>query len=90
VLSTAVNDLKYLDKAVGLVLAVIAAKLVGEVNNIELLSPVQSLAVVLSILGAGVGASLIWKDSDDASDATHTAVISTKSSSSSSTSSTKK
>ena len=59
VLSQAVADLEYLEKAVGLVLAVIAAKLGAESFDIELLTPLQSLVVVLSILGAGIGASLI-------------------------------
>lgn len=59
VLSQAVADLEYLEKAVGLVLAVIAAKLGAESFDYELLSPLQSLVVVLTILGGGIGASLI-------------------------------
>ena len=58
VLSQAVADLKYLEKAVGVVLAVISAKLGAEAFDVELLSPLQSLVVVLSILGMGIGASL--------------------------------
>jgi predicted tellurium resistance membrane protein TerC len=58
VLSKAIADLKYLEKAVGVVLAVIAAKLGFEVVDIELLSPLQSLVVVIGILGAGVALSL--------------------------------
>jgi TerC family integral membrane protein len=58
VLSQAVADLEYLEKAVGVVLAVISAKLGAEAFRVELLSPLQSLVVVLSILGAGIGASL--------------------------------
>lgn len=58
VLSQAVADLKYLEKAVGVVLAVISAKLGAEAFDIELLSPLQSLVVVLSILGGGIALSL--------------------------------
>lgn len=58
VLSQAVADLKYLEKAVGLVLAVISAKLGAQAFDIELLSPLQSLVVVLSILGGGIALSL--------------------------------
>ena len=58
VLSKAISQLEYLEKAVGIVLGVIAAKLAGEAFDIELLNPLQSLVVVLSILGTGVGLSL--------------------------------
>ena len=44
--------------AVGVVLAVIAGKLAGEAFGYELLTPLQSLIVVLGILGTGVGLSL--------------------------------
>eukprot|EP01041_Mallomonas_annulata_P000370 gene370-675_t len=44
--------------AVGVVLAFIAAKLAAETFNIELVNPLQSLTIVLTILGVGVGASL--------------------------------
>jgi len=53
-----VSDLEYLEKAVGLVLAVIAAKLACESFDIELLSPVQSLVAGWAILGGGGGLSL--------------------------------
>lgn len=58
VLAKAVSELKYLEKAVGLVLAFIGVKLAGEACSIELVTPLQSLGVVLGLLGAGVGASL--------------------------------
>lgn len=58
VLSRAVADLEYLEKAVAVILAVISAKLGAEAFDVELLSPLQSLVVVLSILGAGIGVSL--------------------------------
>ena len=58
VLSQAVADLKYLEKAVGIVLAVISLKLGAETFNIELLNPLESLVVVIGILGTGVFLSL--------------------------------
>lgn len=58
VLSKAVASLEYLEKAVGVVLAVIAAKLGAETFGIELLTPLQSLAVVIGILGTGVALSM--------------------------------
>jgi TerC family integral membrane protein len=58
VLSTAISKLEYLEKAVGIVLGVIAAKLTGETFGVEILTPLQSLLVVLTILGGGVGYSL--------------------------------
>lgn len=45
-------------------LAIIAAKLGGEAMDIELLSPIQSLVVVLATLGVGIGASLLDKGED--------------------------
>jgi predicted tellurium resistance membrane protein TerC len=59
VLSKAVEQLEYLEKAVGVVLGIIGVKMATEVLGIELLTPLQSLVVVLSVLGVGVGASLI-------------------------------
>ena len=64
VLSQAVADLKYLEKAVGFVLAVIAVKLGAETFDVELLTPLQSLAVVLGILGSGVYLSLESKEKE--------------------------
>lgn len=61
----AVSELQYLEKAVGLVLGVIAAKLACEGFDVQLLSPVQSLLVVLAILGGGVGLSLRAGGSDN-------------------------
>lgn len=58
VLSEAVQELEYLEKAVGLVLAVVAAKMTFSTFDIELFTPVQSLLVVLGILAGGVGLSL--------------------------------
>lgn len=64
VLSNAVSQLEYLEKAVGLILAVIAVKLTGETFDIELLTPLQSLVIVLSLLGGGVLLSLSNKSKE--------------------------
>lgn len=63
-LSQAVSQLRYLEKAVGLVLGVISAKLAAESVDVTLLSPVQSLVLVLTILGGGVAASLLAAPTD--------------------------
>lgn len=52
------KDTTILSQAVGLVLGVIAAKLAAETFDIEILTPIQSLVVVVGILGAAVGLSL--------------------------------
>ena len=52
-------------QAVGVVLLIIAVKLGAEVAGIELLTPLQSLIVVLSTLGTGVAASLIKQRQDE-------------------------
>ena len=59
ILSTAVQEIEYLEKAVGLVLAVIAVKLAASTFDIELLSPLQSLIIVISLLGGGIGLSAL-------------------------------
>jgi TerC family integral membrane protein len=64
VLSQAVADLEYLEKSVGAVLAVISLKLGAEAFDVTLLSPLQSLVCVLTILGFGIAASLA-KDTKD-------------------------
>ena len=45
----------------GVILGVIATKMIGETFDIELLTPLQSLGVVVGILGIGVTASLMGK-----------------------------
>ena len=45
-------------------LGVIGAKLIGETFDITLLTPLQSLLVVVGILGVGVGASVLGKDTE--------------------------
>lgn len=67
VLSQGIDSLKYLDKAVGVVLAVIGAKMIGETFDITILSPLQSLIVVIAVLGTGIAASLLSKDEDESS-----------------------
>jgi predicted tellurium resistance membrane protein TerC len=44
---------------------VIAAKMIGEAFDYELLSPLQSLFAVVSILAVGVAASLQKKDEEE-------------------------
>ena len=48
----------------GVVLGVIGAKLIGETFDVTLLTPLQSLLVVIGILGVGVGASVLSKDKE--------------------------
>ncbi len=43
----------------GVVLAIIAVKMGAEVMGVDLLTPLQSLLVVLATLGTGVAASLL-------------------------------
>jgi len=64
-LSKAVDGLKYLEKAVGLILLLIAVKLTGETFDVELLSPLQSLVCVVGILGGGVALSLLDKEKEE-------------------------
>ena len=52
-------------QAVGFVLLIISAKLGAEVFGLELLTPLQSLIVVLATLGTGVAASLIKRKQDE-------------------------
>ena len=59
ILSTAVKEIKYLEKAVGLILAIISIKLGASTFDIELLTPLQSLVLVVSLLGGGVLLSAI-------------------------------
>lgn len=66
VLSNAISQLEYLEKAVGLVLALIAVKITGETFDYELLTPIQSLVIVLGLLGGGVGLSILKNNKDAA------------------------
>merc|ERR1711924_8661 len=57
-LSIAVSDLVYLEKAVALVLGFVGVKLAAEVFGIEV-SSALSLGVIVATLGGGVGLSLL-------------------------------
>jgi len=61
VLSTAVQDLKYLQPAVALILGFVGAKLVAEYFGMDV-GTAESLAVILSLLGGGIGLSLYEKN----------------------------
>jgi len=56
--STIMSELRFLDKAVALVLAFIGGKMVAEFGGVEVPTDV-SLMVVGALLGGGVGASLL-------------------------------
>jgi len=58
VLSIAAQDFVYLEKAVAVVLGFVGVKLCAEVAGFEVSSAV-SLAFIISVLGAGIGASKI-------------------------------
>ena len=60
----AMGELKYLDKAVSLVLGFIGAKMVADVAFDVHVSTSVSLAVVVGALSAGVGLSLALSDAD--------------------------
>ena len=47
-----------MEKAVGVILAVVASKMTAETFGVEILTPLQSLIVILTILGGGVGLSM--------------------------------
>lgn len=59
VLSRAATDLKYLEPAVAVILAFIGGKMIVEYFGYAIPSE-AALAVILSLLGVGVGASL-WE-----------------------------
>jgi TerC family integral membrane protein len=58
------SKLKYLDKAVALVLGFVGAKIIAEFAGAEVPTDV-SLGIVAAILTTGVGASLLHADGDD-------------------------
>jgi predicted tellurium resistance membrane protein TerC len=64
VVAGAMGELKYLEKAVSLVLGFIGAKMVADFGGYHISTGV-SLAVVASALAAGVGLSLALPDADD-------------------------
>mmetsp|Transcript_7098 Transcript_7098/g.13966 ORF Transcript_7098/g.13966 Transcript_7098/m.13966 type:complete len:98 (+) Transcript_7098:3-296(+) len=54
VLSSAVQDLKYLQPAVALILGFVGAKLIAEYFGMDV-GTGESLGVILSLLGGGIG-----------------------------------
>merc|ERR1719157_210820 len=61
ILSKAASELKYLEKAVAVVLGFIGAKLIAEYFGV-IISTELSLGVVVTMLGLGVAASMLDKD----------------------------
>ena len=55
----------YILQSVGVILGIIAIKMGLETFDVQILSPVQSLALVMSVLGTGVLASLLSKPFQD-------------------------
>mmetsp|Transcript_50186 Transcript_50186/g.51071 ORF Transcript_50186/g.51071 Transcript_50186/m.51071 type:complete len:405 (+) Transcript_50186:419-1633(+) len=64
ILSKAASDLKYLEKAVAVVLGFIGAKLIAEYLGYTI-STESSLAVVVTVLGIGVATSLLDKSEEN-------------------------
>jgi predicted tellurium resistance membrane protein TerC len=64
ILSKAASDLKYLEPAVAVVLGFIGSKMVAEFFGVEVPTEV-SLGVVATLLGGGVGASLLDKSDEE-------------------------
>jgi predicted tellurium resistance membrane protein TerC len=67
ILSKAASELKYLEKAVAVILGFIGAKLIAEYFGVRI-STEFSLGVVVTMLGGGVAASLLDKDEASAED----------------------
>jgi predicted tellurium resistance membrane protein TerC len=63
ILSKAASELKYLDKAVAVVLGFIGAKMILEYYGFELPTEL-SVGVVITVLGTGVAAS-VYESSDE-------------------------
>ena len=61
-LSTAVKELEYLEKSVGIILAMISFKLCFSTLGVEILTPVQSLIIVIALLGGGALLSVVKSD----------------------------
>ena len=72
ILSKLASELKYLDKAVAVVLGFIGVKLIAEYFGVTI-STELSLGVVVTMLGGGVAASILDKsDEEDVIDITNT------------------
>lgn len=69
VLSKAATDLKYLEPAVALVLGFIGSKMIAEYFGYMVPTNI-ALAVVASLLGSGIGLSLLedWREGPDESE----------------------
>lgn len=64
VLSKAATTMKYLEPAVAVILAFIGAKMIFEFHG-YVIPTEAALAVIISLLGIGVGASIWAKNSND-------------------------
>lgn len=64
ILSKAAQDLKYLEPAVAVVLGFIGSKMIAEYFGVEIPTSV-ALGVVATLLGTGIGASVLEKRKDD-------------------------
>mmetsp|Transcript_4756 Transcript_4756/g.9389 ORF Transcript_4756/g.9389 Transcript_4756/m.9389 type:complete len:201 (-) Transcript_4756:92-694(-) len=63
ILSKAAQDLKYLEPSVAIVLAFIGSKMIAEFFG-TCISTNVSLAIVVTLLSAGIGLSILEKDND--------------------------
>lgn len=68
ILSKAASELKYLEKAVAVVLGFIGGKLIAEYFGVNI-STELSLGVVVTMLGSGVAASILDKEESTEEDA---------------------
>ena len=64
ILSKAASELKYLDKAVAVVLCFIGVKMIAEYFGYELPTEL-SVGVVITLLGTGVAASIVENSEED-------------------------
>lgn len=64
IISKVMKNLEYLEPAVGLVLGFVGLKMVGGFFGVEV-PPAESLAVILSLLGGGVGLSYLNRNDEE-------------------------
>jgi TerC family integral membrane protein len=64
IISKVMKNLEYLESAVGLVLGFVGLKMVGGFFGVEV-PPAESLAVILSLLGGGVGLSYLNRHDEE-------------------------
>lgn len=67
ILSKAAEELEYLESAVAIILGFIGSKMIAEYFGVEVPTEV-SLGVVITLLGGGVGLSLLEKEKEDAAE----------------------